>query len=107
MAEQPQDRELKNALAQIEKQFGKGAIMQLGEGSVSDVQGISSGALSLDIALGGRGLPRGRRCWGCARLNRRRSPRLIAAPGRCGTGLGRKGALPRRGGWRAPSRTPR
>src|SRR5438552_1554594 len=60
MADQAQDRELKNALAQIEKQFGKGAIMQLGEGSVSDVQGISSGALSLDIALGGRGIPRGR-----------------------------------------------
>jgi recombination protein RecA len=60
MAEQPQDRELKNALAQIEKQFGKGAIMQLGEKSMAEVQGISSGALSLDIALGGRGLPRGR-----------------------------------------------
>jgi recombination protein RecA len=54
------DRDLKNALAQIEKQFGKGAIMQLGEGSALDVQGISTGALSLDIALGGRGLPRGR-----------------------------------------------
>jgi recombination protein RecA len=60
MAEQMSDRELKNALAQIEKQFGKGAIMQLGEGSAADVQGISTGALSLDIALGGRGLPRGR-----------------------------------------------
>jgi recombination protein RecA len=60
MADQNFDRELKNALAQIEKQFGKGSIMQLGEGSASDVQGISSGALSLDIALGGRGLPRGR-----------------------------------------------
>jgi recombination protein RecA len=56
----PHDRELRNTLAQIEKQFGKGAIMQLGEGSALDVQGISSGALSLDIALGGRGLPRGR-----------------------------------------------
>src|SRR5579862_5412248 len=54
------DRELKNALQQIEKQFGKGSIMKLGEGGSSDVQGISSGALSLDIALGGRGLPRGR-----------------------------------------------
>src|SRR5262249_37083402 len=54
------DRELKNALSQIEKQFGKGAIMQLGEGSALDVQGIPTGALSLDIALGGRGLPRGR-----------------------------------------------
>jgi recombination protein RecA len=60
MADQNSDRELKNALAQIEKQFGKGSIMQLGEGSASEVQGISTGALSLDIALGGRGLPRGR-----------------------------------------------
>src|SRR5436189_277944 len=60
MADQGHDRELKNALAQIEKQFGKGAIMQLGERSAADVQGIPSGALSLDIALGGRGLPRGR-----------------------------------------------
>jgi recombination protein RecA len=60
MADQSTDRELKNALAQIEKQFGKGAIMQLGDGSAADVQGISTGALSLDIALGGRGLPRGR-----------------------------------------------
>jgi recombination protein RecA len=60
MADSSFDRELKNALAQIEKQFGKGAIMQLGEGSVADVPGVSTGALSLDIALGGRGLPRGR-----------------------------------------------
>jgi recombination protein RecA len=54
------DKELKNALSQIEKTFGKGAIMQLGEDSLTDVQGISTGALSLDLALGGRGLPRGR-----------------------------------------------
>src|SRR5712691_8038256 len=60
MADQSFDRELKNALAQIEKQFGKGAIMQLGESSAQDVLGISSGALSLDLALGGKGLPRGR-----------------------------------------------
>src|SRR5438309_7725215 len=60
MAEPVIDRELKNTIQQIEKQFGKGAIMQLGEGSAADVQGISTGALSLDIALGGRGLPRGR-----------------------------------------------
>jgi recombination protein RecA len=60
MAEQAHDRELKNALSQIEKQFGKGAIMQLGESTALDVQGIPTGALSLDIALGGRGLPRGR-----------------------------------------------
>src|ERR687883_860550 len=60
MADQSSDRELKNTLSQIEKQFGKGAIMQLGEGSAADVQGISTGSLALDIALGGRGLPRGR-----------------------------------------------
>src|SRR6202045_1671093 len=60
MPEQTSDRELKYALSQIEKQYGKGAIMQLGEKSVADVQGIPTGALSLDIALGGRGLPRGR-----------------------------------------------
>src|ERR1700680_2619392 len=60
MAEQNHDRELKNDLAQIEKQLGKGSIMQLGEKTGADIQGIPSGALSLDIALGGRGLPRGR-----------------------------------------------
>src|SRR3954451_18158238 len=60
MAETVPDRELKSALSQIEKQFGKGAIMQLGAASAADIPGISTGALSLDIALGGRGLPRGR-----------------------------------------------
>jgi recombination protein RecA len=61
MAEPTFDRELKNTLQQIEKQFGKGAIMQLGNGETSlDIQGIPTGALSLDIALGGKGLPRGR-----------------------------------------------
>ncbi len=57
---QADNKELKLALGQIEKQFGKGAIMQLGETALTDVPGIPSGALSLDIALGGRGLPRGR-----------------------------------------------
>jgi recombination protein RecA len=60
MPDPTQERELKNALLQIEKQLGKGAIVKLGEASVTDVPGISTGALSLDIALGGRGLPRGR-----------------------------------------------
>jgi recombination protein RecA len=59
MAE-PQSKELKNVLAQIEKDIGKGAIMQLGENAMMDVPGVPTGALSLDIALGGRGLPRGR-----------------------------------------------
>src|SRR5215467_5356736 len=60
MAEPSQSKELKNVLAQIEKDIGKGAIMQLGESTHLDIQGIPTGALSLDIALGGRGLPRGR-----------------------------------------------
>jgi recombination protein RecA len=47
------------ALEQIEKQFGRGSIMKLGESTHVKVETISSGALSLDIALGG-GLPRGR-----------------------------------------------
>ena len=49
------------ALAQIEKQFGKGSIMKMGEGSVEkDIQVVSTGSLGLDIALGIGGLPRGR-----------------------------------------------
>src|SRR6478735_1057459 len=51
---------LNNAISQIEKTFGAGAIMKLGEGSHLEVDGISTGALSLDLALGGKGLPRGR-----------------------------------------------
>ena len=51
---------LKNTLAQIEKQFGEGAIMPLGEGKVGPIDGISTGSLSLDLALGGQGIPRGR-----------------------------------------------
>ncbi|AJY43189.1 recombinase RecA [Burkholderia humptydooensis] len=49
------------ALAQIEKQFGKGSIMRLGDGeAVEDIQVVSTGSLGLDIALGVGGLPRGR-----------------------------------------------
>ena len=55
-----QERVLKTTLGQIEKQFGKGAIMQLGQGNQSGIPGIATGALSLDLALGGRGVPRGR-----------------------------------------------
>ncbi len=48
------------ALAQIERQFGKGAIMRLGEGAVTEIQVIPSGSISLDVALGIGGYPRGR-----------------------------------------------
>src|SRR5262245_22942445 len=49
------------AVSQIERQFGKGAIMRLGEGGlVKDIAIISTGSLGLDIALGVGGVPRGR-----------------------------------------------
>lgn len=51
---------LELAMSQIEKQFGKGAVMKLGENSHLNVEFIPSGALSLDIALGIGGLPKGR-----------------------------------------------
>lgn len=48
------------AMGQIEKQFGKGSIMKLGEDSILNVESISTGSLDLDIALGIGGVPRGR-----------------------------------------------
>jgi len=51
---------LKNTVAQIEKQFGEGAIMPLGSGNGVRIEGISTGSLSLDLALGGQGIPKGR-----------------------------------------------
>ena len=52
--------ELKNTVAQIEKQYGDGAIMPLGKEQRGRVAGIPTGSLSLDLALGGQGIPRGR-----------------------------------------------
>ena len=52
--------DLKNTLAQIEKQFGEGAIMPLGLDRTPSLSGISTGCLSLDLALGGFGVPHGR-----------------------------------------------
>jgi recombination protein RecA len=49
-----------DVLGQIEKQFGKGSIMRLGEGRIVPIAGISTGCLSLDMAMGGVGIPRGR-----------------------------------------------
>jgi recombination protein RecA len=51
---------LKTALQQIEKQFGEGSIMPLGGDATLRIEGIKTGSLSLDIALGGQGVPRGR-----------------------------------------------
>jgi hypothetical protein len=51
---------LEAALGQIERAFGKGSIMRLGEGSVVETEAISTGSLGLDIGLGIGGLPRGR-----------------------------------------------
>ena len=51
---------IQTAMGQIEKKFGKGSIMKLGENSVMNVSAISTGSLSLDLALGIGGVPRGR-----------------------------------------------
>ena len=54
------EKALEMAIGQIEKQFGKGSIMTLGEGSKLNVEYVSTGALDLDIAIGIGGFPRGR-----------------------------------------------
>jgi recombination protein RecA len=54
------DKALAAALSQIERNFGKGSIMRLGEASAIEVESISTGSLGLDIALGIGGLPKGR-----------------------------------------------
>ena len=62
MADDKQERTkaIEAALAQIDKQFGKGSIMRLGSREKVDVPAIPTGSLSLDAALGVGGLPRGR-----------------------------------------------
>ena len=55
-----EDKTLDQVLSDIEKQFGKGSIMKLGENSHLNVDAISSGCLALDIALGVGGYPKGR-----------------------------------------------
>ncbi len=54
------DKALDMALAQIDKQFGKGSIMRMGEKTTMGIDAVPTGALSLDIALGVGGVPRGR-----------------------------------------------
>jgi recombination protein RecA len=56
------EQALDAALKQIEKNYGTGSIMKLSEDQIVSAPGIPTGALSLDLALGGRGIPRGRIC---------------------------------------------
>jgi len=60
LAEEEKEKALDQAVKNIEKQFGNGAIMKLGESKSLDVESIPTGALPLDIALGVGGIPRGR-----------------------------------------------
>ena len=57
---QERDKALEMALGQIEKQFGKGSVMKMGEKGSMKIETIPTGALALDLALGVGGLPRGR-----------------------------------------------
>src|SRR5215468_10681180 len=55
------NRALETAVGEIEKAYGKGSIMRLGDAQIArEIRGIPTGSISLDLALGGRGLPRGR-----------------------------------------------
>ena len=56
------ERALSLAVQQIEKQFGKGSLMKMDGNKITNLDGIPTGALSLDLALGGYGIPRGRIC---------------------------------------------
>lgn len=60
MADKKVPKEIQTVKNQIEKEFGEGAIMSMGDFVASDIQGIPSGSLSLDLAMGGKGYPRGR-----------------------------------------------
>ena len=60
MEVQQKDKTLDLAISQIEKQFGQGAIMRMGEDTIIKIEGISTGSISLDAAIGIGGIPRGR-----------------------------------------------
>jgi recombination protein RecA len=60
MSEEKKDQALQDALADIEKKYGRGAIMKLGDAKDFEVDVVSTGSLALDLALGVSGLPRGR-----------------------------------------------
>ncbi len=60
MEDKQKAQALKQTLAQIDKVFGKGSIMRMDEAAYLNIPGISTGSISLDLALGGKGIPRGR-----------------------------------------------
>ena len=60
MEVQQKEKTLDLAISQIEKQFGQGSIMRMGEDTIIKIEGISTGSISLDAALGIGGIPRGR-----------------------------------------------
>ena len=60
MEVQPKEKTLDLAISQIEKQFGQGAIMRMGEDTIIKIDGIPTGSISLDAAIGIGGIPRGR-----------------------------------------------
>lgn len=60
LGEHPREEALANALAQIEKEYGKGAIMKLGDETKLNIESISTGSISLDMATGIGGIPKGR-----------------------------------------------
>jgi len=72
MAAPDRDKALDSALAQIDRQFGKGSVMRLGDEGRAPVDVIPTGAIGLDIALGIGGLPRGRGCAGIPGQGRER-----------------------------------
>ena len=66
---------LASALSQIEKQFGKGAVMRMGDKTDETIDVVSTGSLGLDVALGVGGLPRGR-----DRRSQRQLVRILRTP---------------------------
>ena len=60
MINEEKRKDLESAMSQIERQFGKGSIMKLGDQALNQISVIGSGNLGLDIALGVGGYPRGR-----------------------------------------------
>ena len=60
MDDNNRQKALEAALAQIEKQYGKGSIMKMDDAAIKDIEVVSTGSLGLDLGLGVGGLPRGR-----------------------------------------------